>query len=139
MWDDLIAATKAVVDTSTLLHEVFDYRRRTFDKYPACTISPADTIDPLFADTSRNQRTYVIAITVYQERLDQGDSNAERILRQIADDLITKFDADPYLGNTIAGRGYAKPIPGAFVAPPDNGEYPDTIALQIFLECVVIQ
>lgn len=139
MWNDLIDAAKDIVDTSTYLHEVFDYRRSTFDKYPACTISPADTIDPLFADTQRNQRTYVIEITVYQERKEQGDSNAERILRTIADDLITKFDANPYLNDTIRGRGFAKPIPGAFLAPPDNGEYPDTIALKIFLECVVIQ
>lgn len=139
MWNDLIAAAKTVVSTSTLINEVFDYRRREFDKYPACTISPADTVDPFFADTSRNQRTYVIEITIYQERLNAGDRDAERVLRSIADDLVAKFDANPYLNETIHGRGFCKPIPGAFLAPPDNGEYPDTIALKVFLECVVIQ
>ena len=139
MFESLVSAIKTKLENTGSFHEVFDYRRSDFSGYPAAVVSPADINDMSFADTARNQRTYIIAIRIYQERLNQGDSNAERILRTIADELITSFDSDPYLSDTLRGRGYVRPIPSTFLNPPDNGPSPDTIGLEILVEAVVIQ
>lgn len=141
MWETLVAAVVAKVRESTLVDSshVYDHRKRTFDAYPAVVVAASDTLDPAFADTDRNRRTYLISVRIFQERSEQGDSNAERILREIADDLIAKFDADAYLNNTLAGRGFTRPIPGRFLEPPTVGEGPDLIGMEILVECVVIE
>lgn len=141
MWNTLIAAVKTKVLESNEVNNayVYEYRRSTFDGFPAVTISPAGIGNNVFADTERNRRTYVVSIRVYQERPEQSDPEAERIVRTIADDLITLFDADIYLGAALQGRGFVKPIPGNYLPPPNNAEGPDVIGLEILLEAEVIQ
>ena len=113
MWNTLSAAIVAMIKTSSNVNNsyVYDYALSSFDGFPAITVTPLEDPDPSFADTSRNQRNYSFAIRVYQERLEQGESDSERLMRTLIDDLIAIFDADIYLNTTLQGIGYAKPIP----------------------------
>jgi len=139
MWNELSAAIKAVIQTSSEVDstQVFDYAKSKMEHYPCITITPLETPEAFFADTSRNQRSYNFAIRIYQERMEQGESDSERIMRTIVDDLISKFDADIYLGATLRGRGFCRPIPSrwSFV----QGEQVNTRMAEIILTCVVIQ
>lgn len=139
MWNELSAAIKAKIQTNDEIDSanVFDYAKSQIDAYPTITITPADNQNTSFADTTRRQRSYTFSIKVYQERLEQGESDSERIQRTIVDDLITLFDSDVYLNNTLAGRGFARPIPSdwSFAA----GEQVNMRVAEILLECVVIQ
>jgi len=139
MWETLSAAIVAKVKTSSEVDasHVFDYAKTQMDQYPCITVTPSDNADPFFADTVRNSRTYNFAIRVYQERMEQGEQESERIMRILVDSLITIFDGDPYLGTTLQGRGFAKPIPSVwrFV----QGEQVNTRMAEIILSCVVIQ
>lgn len=141
MWNDLVDAVKAKVVTSTEIDSdnVFDYRRSRFEGFPACVVVASNISNAEFADNQRNRRSYMVSIRIYQDRTAQNYSDAERIIRTISDDLIDIFDADPYLGNTLAGRGFIRPIPGRFLEPPSEGEGPDVIGMEILLEAVVIE
>ena len=139
MWNELSAAIVTLIKTSNEVDstQVFDYAKSKMEHYPCITVTPLDNTDTYFADTSRDGRTYNFAIRVYQERMEQGESDSERIMRTIVDDLISKFDNDVYLGATLQGRGFCKPIPSrwAFV----QGEQVNTRMAEIILACVVIQ
>ena len=139
MWNELSAAIKSVVQTSSEIDstQVFDYAKSKMEHYPCVTITPLENNDVFFADTARNSRSYNFAIRVYQERMEQGEEDSERIMRTIVDDLISKFDADIYLGATLQGRGFCRPIPSrwSFV----QGEQVNTRMAEIILTCVVIQ
>ena len=139
MWNELSAAIVTLIKTSNEVDstQVFDYAKSNMEHYPCITVTPLDNTDTYFADTSRDGRTYNFAIRVYQERMEQGESDSERIMRTIVDDLISKFDNDVYLGATLQGRGFCKPIPSrwAFV----QGEQVNTRMAEIILACVVIQ
>ena len=139
MWNELSAAIKTVVQTSSEVDstQVFDYAKSKMEHYPCITITPLENTENFFADTSRNQRSYNFAIRIYQERMEQGEEDSERIMRTIVDDLISKFDADIYLGATLQGRGFCRPIPNrwSFV----QGEQVNTRMAEIIIACVVIQ
>ncbi len=139
MWNELSAAVVAIVRTSSEIdaEQVFDYAKTKMDHYPCATVTPSENTEPYFADTIRNGRTYNFAIRIYQERLEQGEEQSERIMRTIVDDLISKFDGDPYLGSTLQGRGFAKPIPSLWQFV--QGEQVNTRMAEIILSCVVIQ
>lgn len=139
MWNELSAAIKTVVQTSNEVDstQVFDYAKSKMEHYPCITITPLENPEAFFADTSRNQRSYNFAIRIYQERMEQGEEASERIMRTVVDDLISKFDADIYLGSTLQGRGFCRPIPSrwSFV----QGEQVNTRMAEIIVTCVVIQ
>ena len=139
MWNTLSAAIVAKIKTSSEVANaaVLDYAKSNMDKYPTITVTPSDNTEPFFADTMRNQRTYNFAIRVYQERKEQGEEQSERIMRTIVDDLISIFDADIYLNDTLAGRGFARPIPSVWQFV--QGEQTNTRMAEIILSCVVIQ
>jgi len=139
MWNELSAAIIAKIKTSTEVEDaaVLDYAKSKMDKYPTITVTPADNQEAFFADTMRNQRTYNFAIRVYQERLEQGEAESERIMRTLVDDLISIFDGDVYLNDTLAGRGFARPIPSVWQFV--QGEQVNTRMAEIILSCVVIQ
>jgi len=139
MWNELSAAIVAMVKTSAEVDPtaVYDYGKSKMLKYPSITVTPSDNQDPIFADTTRRQRTYNFAIRVYQERMEQGEEASERIMRTIVDDLITIFDADLYLNTTLQGRGFAKPIPSIWQYV--QGEQVNTRMAEIIISCVVIQ
>ena len=113
MWNELSAAIVAVIQTSSEIDsdQVFDYAKSKMEHYPCVTVTPLENVETYFADTQRDGRTYNFAIRVYQERMEQGEEASERIMRTIVDDLISKFDADIYLGATLQGRGFCRPIP----------------------------
>lgn len=139
MWNELSAAIVAKVKTSAEVDNaaVFDYGKSKMDHYPTITVTPSENQDAIFADTSRNQRTYNFAIRIYQERMEQGEEASERIMRTIVDDLISIFDADLYLNTVLQGRGFAKPIPSSWAYV--QGEQPNTRMAEIIIGCVVIQ
>ncbi len=139
MWNELSAAIVAKIQTSSEVDSarVYDYAKSKMDGYPTITVTPLDNAETYFADTSRDGRTYNFAIRIYQERMEQGEAESERIMRTIVDDLISKFDNDIYLGATLQGRGFCRPIPSvwSFV----QGEQVNTRLAEIILACVVIQ
>lgn len=137
MWNDLSAAIVAKVKTSSEIKNsaVLDHAE-TITQYPTIHVTAAANQESYFADTDRVGRTYNFNIDIYQERGDQGKDNAERILRTIVDDLITIFDADIYLSDTLRGRGYAKPFNGEWGY---TGEQLNTRSARIVIACVVIQ
>lgn len=139
MWNTLSAAIVAMVKTSSEVNSaaVFDYAKSKMTNYPTITVTPHENQDAIFADTARNQRSYNFAIRVYQERMEQGEGESERIMRTIVDDLITIFDADLYLNATLQGRGFAKPIPSIWQYV--QGEQVNTRMAEIIIGCVVIQ
>jgi len=139
MWNELSAAIVAVIQTSSEIDssQVFDYAKSKMEHYPCATVTPLDNTETDFADTQRDRRSYNFAIRIYQERMEQGEQDSERIMRTIVDDLISKFDNDIYLGATLQGRGFCRPIPSrwSFV----QGEQVNTRMAEIILSCVVIQ
>lgn len=139
MWNDISAAIVAMIKTSDNVKSaaVYDYAKSGMEHYPTITVTPYENIDPSFADTVRNRREYVFAIRVYQERLEQGEEDSERIMRTLVDDLISIFDADVYLNTTLQGRGFAYPIPSRWTFV--QGEQVETRMAEILIRCVVIQ
>lgn len=149
MWEQLSSNIVTIIQNSGISDikstNVFGYPKSRFDGYPAITVYPSANVDPSFADTQRNRRTYVFSIRVYQERGERGESESERIMRGLIDSLIALFDANPYLstggdadpGGVLEGIGFCRPIPSqwAFI----QGEQTDTRMAEILLECVVIQ
>lgn len=138
MWNELSAAIVAKIQTSTNINSsyVYDYAKSNLDGFPAVTVVPKDGSGD-FADTQRNQRSYTFSIKVYQEQLEQNRNDSERIIRTIVDELMTMFDADGYLGQTLQGRGWSRPIPSTwdFIL----GENSVTRTAEILIDCVVIQ
>ncbi len=139
MWNELSAAIKAKIVTSAEIDSaaVFEYAKSKMVKYPTITITPAENQNTSFADTTRRRRSYTFAVRVYQERTERSEEESERILRTLIDDLIDIFDADIYLNNALAGRGFAFPIPSSWSFV--TGEQVNTRMAEILIECVVIQ
>ena len=138
MWNELSDAIVDKIKTSNEVNDaaVFDYAKSKMEKYPTITVTASDNQEPQFADTVRNSRTYNFDIRCYQERADQGEANSERIMRTLVDSLIAIFDADVYLNETLAGRGFARPIPSTWGY---GGEQNNTRIASIMISCVVIQ
>lgn len=96
------------------LQAVYDYEidKPEDGKYPFATISPI-SFDGEFGDTIRNIRQYRFAIRIYQERTEAGFGNqkTERIMRVVADELLTAFDADTTLSGLVK---MVRPVSGSF-------------------------
>lgn len=139
MWDELSSAIVTIIRTSANIDSaaVFDYAKSKMENYPCITVTPYENAEPQFADTSRNRRTYNFAIRVYQERQDQNESDSERIMRTLVDELISLFDANVYLDDHLNGRGFARPIPSVWKFV--QGEQANTRMAEIIISCVVIQ
>lgn len=139
MWQTLSDAIVAKVQTSAFVADehVYDYAKSGMDGYPTVTVTPFENPDAIFADTDRNRRTYNFAVRCYQERTESSEEESERLMRQLVDDLIQRFDADIYLNTALQGRGFAMPIPSrwSFV----QGEQVKTRLAEIIVSCVVIQ
>lgn len=114
---------------------IYDYEISKPDGYPTITVSLSQN-QGIFADTTRNQRSYTWSIRVLQERLNFGEKKAEQVVRKMADELMTIFDAQGSLGlnNTC---NFAKPISirGYYTGSPEV----DVRAIEILLEAVVLQ
>lgn len=94
------------------LAEVFAYEpdAPTNGNYPFATITP-QSFTAEFADTQRNLRTYTFAIRLYQERTATafGNQKAERLIREMVDEITTAFDMDTTLSGMVH---WVKPIRG---------------------------
>lgn len=144
MWDELSGGVINLLNTlSTVDHNVaiFDYAMTNIPAYPAITVTPSDNTAQ-YADTRRNERSYIFSIKCYQERVKAGEQLSELIVRQLVDSAITLFDANPLLDQVngfgrLNGRGYCRPIPSVWKYI--QSEQVDVRMAEILLECVVIQ
>lgn len=138
MWNELSAAIVTLVKTSNQVDptQVYDYAKSNMDHYPTITVTGGGNSEAAFSDTVRNTRNYSFNIDVYQERTEFGEDKAEEVLRNVVDSLITIFDANVHLNDTLLGRGYAKPINGDWGY---TGEQLNTRSARIIISCEVIQ
>lgn len=100
--------------------------------YPFATVTP-QAFSGEFGDTIRNLRTYTYVVRVYQERTETafGNEKAERLAREMVDEILTAFDAD----TTLSGRvKWVKPARGSLDYA--DREIGDTRIIEIELECM---
>lgn len=110
----LSSAVLAKVQSCTLLQQanIYDYEPFNpagFSGYPAAVVVPSEE-RATFADTNRSEVHHFFEVRVHQEIPEQGAKNTEALLRQIADDLINRFNSDVQLGGQLVGLGYMRPI-----------------------------
>lgn len=125
----LIATKLATVSG---LHAVYEYEPDKPDsgKYPFATITPAE-FEGRFGDTARNIRQHQFAVRVYQERTEAafGNQKAERLIRELCDDIISAFDADTQLGGGVL---FVRPLRGNLSY--EERETGDTRVAEIIVE-----
>lgn len=126
---------KSILETSvTKARVVYDYAEPNPSGYPAITVENYDG-DGQFIDTGRNRRKYIFRITVMQERIKVGASEAERITGALVDQIISTFDdrTNITLNNTVI---FANPIPSkwGYIQAPDV----DVRTAEILLEATVV-
>jgi len=112
----IVAILQANITTAKA---IYSYAERNPSGYPAINVESYDG-SGVFADTGRNRRKRIYRITVMQERVKVGASEAERILNALVDQVISTFDnrANISLNNTA---DFAYPIPSKFgyIQAPD--------------------
>lgn len=118
------------------LNAVYDYEidKPENGKYPFATVS-AVSFDGQFGDTIRNIRQYRYAIRVYQERTETGFGNlkTERVVREIADEILTAFDADTTLSGLVK---MVRPVSGDF--DYTDREIGDTRVAEFIIEAMAV-
>lgn len=116
------------------LQQVYEYEPDKPDdgKYPFATVTPAEFRGE-FGDTIRNIRTYSFKVRVYQERTAAafGNQKAERLIREMSDEMMTAFDADTTLSGMVQ---FVRPISGNLEYV--DREVGDTRVAEFNLECV---
>lgn len=116
------------------LNGVYNYEpdKPTAGQYPFATVTPV-SFEGEFADTVRNKRTYVFSVRVYQERMEAGfgNSKAERLVREMSDEILTAFDSDTTLSGALL---YVKPAHGDLTY--ENRELGDTRVIEITFDCL---
>jgi|SRR5581483_577228 len=116
------------------IQDVYEYEidKPTGGRYPFATVTP-QAFSGEFGDTIRNLRTYQIAIRVYQERTATGAGNqkAERLIREMTDEILTAFDMDTTLSGMMK---YVRPVHGdlSYI----DREIGDTRVAEFILDCV---
>ena len=100
-------------------YEVNNYVKTNPGGYPSINVEYYDGSGE-FADTQRNRREYIFRITVMQERVKVGASEAERITRALVDQMITVFDSrtNLQLSNTC-DFAYPMPRKAGYINAPD--------------------
>ncbi len=111
---------------------IYDHELTDLGGYPAVTITSQELMGK-FLDNQRNMRVYRFTIRVFIDRNTKnfGTEKAETILRSVADELITKIDADPSLGGNCI---YTTPFTAKFgyVERQNN----DIRMMELMLDCV---
>jgi len=136
----LSSGIATVLSQVSALKHVYEYEITQPDGYPCATVTPAEIVDNAFLDSGRNRRSYVFSIKVMQERTRVSGStkperDAERLLRELVDEIIQKFD-DP-ANNTLSGACiFSFPIPAkwGYRQSPDV----DVRIAEIMLQAVVV-
>lgn len=133
---DISAAIKTKLDSIAGLKSVYEYEpdKPTDGKYPFATVTPVN-FEGEFADTVRNSRVIGYSVKVYQERTERGFGNqkAERVLREVVDEIFTAFDNDTTLSGTVK---WVKPASGDLTYT--ERETGDTRVCDILLEANVV-
>lgn len=118
------------------LSDVYEYEIDKPDsgKYPFATVTPR-AFTGEFGDTIRNIRTYTMVIRVYQERTEVafGNQKAERLIREITDEMLTAFDADTTLSGLVK---FVRPVFGDLSY--EDREIGDTRVCEFILDCVSV-
>lgn len=95
---------EALIDSGTekLFESVFDYPNGDFKEYPVAVILNTGASGE-FLDTARNERTFHFTINLYQENSEAGKDKeeADEIMTETVDKVITAFDQDKDLGGEI--------------------------------------
>jgi len=96
----LKAYIKTQLTAITGLKYVYGYEKGDLAGYPACTIVGFSVASPL-ETTSENLRAYTFKIRVFQEINEdsRGAEDAETVIDNLVDTIITKFDNDYHLGD----------------------------------------
>ncbi len=107
-YTEIKAGIVTVLTQATKAKKVYDYEETKPAGYPAITVTPVDG-EAEFLDTDRMRRDFVFSVKVYQERLDVGASEAERIMTSLVDQIISIFDskANTTLNNSVI---FMKPV-----------------------------
>lgn len=131
---DISAAVATKMRSVSGLHAVYEYEidKPEDGKYPFATITP-QAFSGEFGDTIRNIRTYELAVRIYQERTEAGIGNekAERLIREMTDEVLTAFDMD----TTLSGIAkFVRPVRGNLQYI--GRETGDTRVAEFILECV---
>jgi len=99
----IIAQIKLLLEAITDIKEVYDYDRGTFSGYPAAVIYPTENKND-FETTTQNRVQYVFTIRLHEpmESTSATDhAKADRILREVVDKVIAKFDKNYTLNNAV--------------------------------------
>lgn len=116
------------------LRAVYEYEpdKPTNGGYPFATVTP-QAFSGEFGDTIRNLRTYALSVKIYQERTEAafGNEKAERLMREMIDEVLTAFDMDTTLSGMVK---YVKPVHGdlSYI----DREIGDTRVGEFIFDCV---
>lgn len=95
--------TTTLLPTVTSLQSanIFDNENTNLSGYPAATVT-AQELQGRVLDNTRNMRIFRFSIRVFVDRnaSNFGVNQSEKIIRQTADEITLKLDADPTLGGT---------------------------------------
>lgn len=99
---DVKAGIVSVLTQSTKAKKVYDYEETKPQGYPCIMVTPLEG-DSEFLDTMRYKWDFGFTLRCYQERLEVGASEAERILTALVDEVLSVFDTttNSTLNNTV--------------------------------------
>jgi len=128
---DIISKIVGKLELSNRIRHVYAYNGVENPGYPYAVVIPT-SFEGDYASYGRNKRSFNVGIEVYieREKSNFGASKAERIAREITDEVLTMFDMDTTLSGTVS---YCRPSSGEL-------QYRDGLieerAISINLECV---
>lgn len=116
---DIKAGIVSVLSSATKAKRVYDYEETKPVGYPAITVTPMEG-EAEFLDTQRVRRDFTFSVKIYQERVEVGASEAERVITALVDQVISIFDdfSNTTLVNTVV---FMKPVKTkwGYLAVPD--------------------
>jgi predicted methyltransferase MtxX (methanogen marker protein 4) len=110
MYTILSAYIKKLLLTDSNIAYAYEYEKSDLEGYPSAIIVPSG-FDVEEVDTANNFRNFKFDVRIYQE-IDQsgrGPSDGERVMRELMDSVLLKFDQDITLGGNCLEN---KPVPG---------------------------
>lgn len=118
-YTDIKAGLVTLLGSSTKAKRVYNYEEVKPAGYPAITVTPIEG-EAEFLDNERMRRDFIFSVKLYQERIEAGASEAERIMTALVDEVIALFDDknNASLNNTVI---FIKPVKvkWGYLAAPD--------------------
>lgn len=84
--------------------------RSRFDGYPAAIVTPSES-EADYGTTSKDRRVYVFTVRVHQPIKDVGQDQADIVLEETLDELITIFSNKTVLGSAC---DWVEPVPSVW-------------------------